>query len=157
MKPKIYIETSVISYLPARSSRDVIVIANQQLTREWWRYRRGDFEAFVSDLVQLEAAGGNPEAAEKRLRAMEGIPELTVSPEIIEFGEKLVRDGALPTKAGSDALHIAVAAINGLDYLLTWNFKHIANASIRRKVEKICRAEGYEHPTICSPQELMEE
>lgn len=136
MKPKNYIETSIISYLTSRPSRDVIVIANQQITDEWWRFRRGDFELFISELVQLEAEGGDPEAAKKRMAAIQGIPVLTLSAETMEFSESLLKSASLPQKASADALHIASAAINGLDYLLTWNFKYIANAAIRVKVEK---------------------
>lgn len=156
MKPKVYIETSVISYLSARPSRDVIVIANQQITGEWWQTRRQDFDLYVSELVQFEASGGDPEAAKKRLESIKEVPVLTLTPTIIGFGEKLVQEGSLPEKASADALHIAIASMNGLDYLLTWNFKHIANAAIRYKVERICREEGYEPPIICTPQELME-
>ncbi len=157
MKPKIYIETSVISYLTARPSRDVIVIANQQITDEWWQTRRQDFDLYVSELVKLEASGGDPEAAKRRLDSIESIPILTLTPEIIGFGEKLVQEGSLPEKASADALHIATASMNGLDYLLTWNFKHIANATMRYKIERICRLTGYEPPIICTPQELLGE
>lgn len=88
---------------------------------------------------------------------IKGIPFLQLTPDIREFSKKLLENGVLPEKAAEDALHIAIAAINGVDYLLTWNFRHIANARIRHNVERICREAGYEPPVICTPQELMEE
>lgn len=157
MKSKIYLETSVISYLTARPNRDIIVAANQQVTNEWWQSRKESFDVFISPLVEKEAGGGDPEAAKKRLKVLKGIPLLTLSPEILIFSKQLLAEGSLPQKAAEDAMHIAVATVNGMDYLLTWNFKHIANASVRWKVEKICRENGYEPPVICTPQELMEE
>jgi predicted nucleic acid-binding protein len=157
MKPKIYLETSVISYLTSHPSRDLIVAANQQLTREWWQVRRQDFDLFISQLVIQEASSGDEDAAQRRLQAVVDIPLLELSEEAIAFAEKLVEEGPMPRKAVEDALHIAVATLNGMDYLLTWNFKHIANATMRYKIERMCRLAGYEPPIICTPQELSEE
>ena len=157
MKQKVYIETSVVSYLTARPSRDLITAANQQITNEWWRNRKESFDVFISPLVEEEAGGGDPEASKKRLKALKGIPLLTLSPEMLLFSKQLLAEGLLPPKAAEDAMHIAIATMNGIDCLLTWNFKHIANASVRRKVERICRENGYEPPIICTPQELMED
>ena len=157
MKPKVYLETSIISYLTSRPSRDLIIAANQQITQEWWQLRRDAFELFVSELVIQEASAGDKIAAGQRLQALEGIPELKLSEEIVVLAEKLVKDGSLPPNAVEDALHIAIATLNGIDYLLTWNFKHLANATMRYKIEGVCRLLGYEPPVICTPQELLEE
>ena len=157
MKPKAYLETSVISYLTSRPSRDLIVAANQQLTQEWWQVRRQNFDLFISQLVIQEASAGDKDAAQRRLQAVVDIPLLKLSEEVVAFAEKLVEEGPMPQKAVEDALHIAVATLNGMDYLLTWNFKHIANATMRYKIERICRLAGYEPPIICTPQELLEE
>lgn len=157
MKPKIYLETSVISYLTSRPSRDLIVAANQQITQEWWQVRRAGFEMYVSQLVIQEASAGDPDAAQQRLKVLEEMPLLELNEEALSFAEKLVQDGPLPQHAVEDALHIAVATLNGMDYLLTWNFKHLANATVRYKIEQVCRQLGYEPPIICTPQELLEE
>lgn len=157
MKPKIYLETSVVSYLTSRPSRDLIVAANQQITQEWWQVRRIGFELYVSQLVIQEAGAGDPNAAQQRLAIIAEMPLLELDEEALFFAERLVQDGPLPQQAVEDALHIAVATLNGIDYLLTWNFKHLANATIRYKIEQICRQLGYEPPIICTPQELMEE
>jgi predicted nucleic acid-binding protein len=157
MKPKVYLETSVISYLTSRPSRDLIVAANQQITQEWWQIRRAGFDLYISQLVIQEASAGDETMAEQRLQVIEDIPLLELSEEAVTFAERLVKDGPLPQKAVEDALHIAVATLNGMDYLLTWNFRHIANATMRYKIERVCRSEGYEPPVICTPQELLEE
>jgi predicted nucleic acid-binding protein len=157
MKPKVYLETSMVSYLTSRPSRDLIVAANQQITQEWWQIRRAGFDLYISQLVIQEVSAGDEAMAEQRLQAIEGIPLLELSEEAVTFAERLVEDGPLPQQAVEDALHIAVATLNGMDYLLTWNFRHIANATMRYKIERVCRSEGYEPPVICTPQELLEE
>ncbi len=153
MKPKVYIETSIPSYLTAWRSRDLIVAANQEITKEWWDSRE-QFDLYISALVIQEAGAGNPEAAQKRLEQLDDIPELNITEEVERFAEVLIQKAPLPEKARIDALHIAVAALSGMDYLLTWNCTHIANAILRPKLEAICREFGYEPPTICTPQEL---
>ena len=157
MKPKIYIETSIISYLTARPCNDIRVVANQNTTIEWWETRRSGFELFISEFVITEASLGNPEAAKKRLGVIAKLPELLVTNEVKVLAKTLISEGAIPIKAEVDAYHIAVAAVNGIEYLLTWNCTHIANAIMRTKIEKICRHKGVEPPIICTPQELMEE
>lgn len=157
MKPKVYLETSIVSYLTSRPSRDLIVAANQQITQEWWQQRRSAFNLYVSELVIQETSAGDTTAAQQRLRALKDIPLVELSPEAVSFAEKLIKEGPVPQKAVEDALHIAVATLNGMDYMLTWNFKHLANATLRHKVEDICRQVGYEPPIICTPPELMEE
>lgn len=156
MKPRVYVETSVISYLTAWSSRDLIIAANQQITQEWWKSKREKFDLYVSQLVIQEAERGDERAAKDRLDAIANIPPLELNDEALQLGEILIDKNALPKKAAEDALHIAIATVNGMDYLLTWNFKHIANATMRGRVEQVCRDEGYDPAIICSPQELQE-
>jgi hypothetical protein len=155
MKSKVYLETTVVSYLTAEPTRDVVQAAHQQLTREWWD-RRGRFDLFVSQTVITEAGGGNAEAASRRLAALEGIPSLAVTVEAADLAARFVRAQAMPEKAAIDALHVAIAVVNGMDYVLTWNCTHIANAAIRDKIERACREAGFEPPIICTPEELME-
>jgi predicted nucleic acid-binding protein len=156
MKPKVYIETSVISYLTARPSRDILVAANQQVTQEWWQDRRQQFEIYVSQLVEQEVSSGYVEAVSKRQQVLLGCSFLDITPPAVKLAEKLIEQNAIPRQAAGDALHIAVATASGMDYLLTWNFKHIANAARRASVELVCRLNDFEPPVICSPMELME-
>lgn len=156
MKPKVYIETSIPSYLTARPSNDIRVVANQNITIEWWETRRFSFELFISEFVIAEASLGNPESAKKRLEAIAALSELSTTNEVRVLAKALISEGPIPTKAEVDAFHIAVAAVNGIEYLLTWNCTHIANAIMRPKIEEICRQQGVEPSIICTPQELME-
>ena len=155
MKSKVYVETTVVSYLSALPSRDIVLAAHQQLTREWWEHR-DRFDLFVSGPVLTEAARGDADAAARRMTALDGIPVRPVSAEASEFAERLLNTTIIPAKAAVDALHVAVAVINGMDYLLTWNCTHIANAAIRGRIEEACRAAGLQAPIICTPEELTE-
>lgn len=157
MKPRLYIETSIVSYLTAQPSRDIVTAARQQITREWWEKRRSLFDLCVSEFVLKEVASGDPSAAALRLNALSGIPELQLASDVPELAEELMRRGQLPPNAAVDALHIATAVSSGLDYLLTWNFKNLANAAIRARVEVVCRDLGYEPCIICTPEELLED
>lgn len=156
MKSKVYIETTIISYLAARPSRDLIVAANQQITQDWWQVQRPQFDLFISEVVVREVGGGDENAARQRLDAIEGIPLLTLNSDAVTLAEKLVRALPIPQVAVTDAVHIAIAATNAMDYLLTWNCKHLANATLRNKIEDVSRECGYEPPVICTPLELME-
>ena len=155
MKPSVYLETSVISYLTARPSRDLIVAAHQQITHEWWEDRRSEYALYVSQFVIQEAANGNAEAAKKRLEIIRDLPILTAAAEVFDLAGLLTTHGPLPKTSDLDALHLAVASVSGMDFLVTWNNKHIANANMRPKIAAICRASGFEPPTICNPEELM--
>lgn len=155
-KPKVYVETSIPSYLTARQGDDIRANANQDTTLEWWKIRRPHFDLFVSEFVIAEASRGDPNAAQRRLAAIDGIPELEATQEVRLLGQALISEGPIPPRAELDAYHIAVAAVNGMDYLLTWNCTHIANAVMRAGIESTCRKHGYEPPVICTPQELME-
>jgi predicted nucleic acid-binding protein len=153
MGPSVYIETSIVSFLTARASRDVVQAARQRLTQDWWA-KRSKFDLFISNLVLSEVAAGDSKASERRLLALDGIPELTVTSRAIQIAEALIRGGALPPRAAVDAFHIAIAAAHEIDYLLTWNCKHIANATMRGTIEDICRDQGVEPPAICTPEQL---
>ncbi len=156
MPGTVYVETSVVSYLTARPSGNIVIAAHQQVTRDWWDTRRRNFTLYTSQLVLQEAAGGNPEMAEDRLRLLEDLPALDISDEASTLARALVSAGAPPATAPEDALHIAIAVVNGLEYLLTWNCRHIANAAMRKTIERVCRAEGYEPTILCTPEELLD-
>ena len=156
MKATVYVETSVISYLTARPSRDVIVAGRQALTAEWWDICRERLDLYVSALVVTEAEDGDPMAVDRRLAAIEGVPALTVGEEALSLSRQLTEDGPMPREYPEDALHIALCALNGIDYLVTWNCTHLANATLRRQVERFLDKTGYVCPVICTPEELME-
>jgi predicted nucleic acid-binding protein len=157
MKQKVYIETSIVSYLTNRRSRDVVIAAHQELTLQWWEQRASVFTVVVSELVLEEAGRGDPAASTERLSAIQDLPILAVSNEAVSLAGQLVGSGPIPDSAAADALHIAIAAVNGVDYLLTWNCKHLANAMHRSRIEAMVEKSGYMSPTICTPEELMED
>jgi predicted nucleic acid-binding protein len=156
MTERVYIETTFVSYLTARPSRDLIVAGHQQITHDWWDSRRGDFELCVSQLVLQEAGDGDPQAAQERLDMLTTMTVLEIKEEAVELAEELVQAGAVPEKVGNDALHIAVAAIHRVPYLLTWNCRHMANATMRAQIENVCARKGFKAPIICTPEEMME-
>lgn len=155
MPPKVYLETSVVSYLTARPARDVIVLAHQQLTRDWWETRRASFELFSSHIVTAEAEKGDPKFARARLEILSLTRRLSASNEAEQLVPILLRATGLPMKALADMSHIALATVHGMQFLLTWNCKHIANAQILPGIVRTCREYGYEPPVICTPEELM--
>jgi predicted nucleic acid-binding protein len=156
VKPKVYIETSVVSYLTARPSRDLVRAAHQQVTRDWWE-TRGSFDLFTSQFVHDEATAGDEGAAASRFDALQVAVLLEITDDAILLAERLVAGGGLPPSARVDALHVAIAAVHGIDFLLTWNCRHLANASLRGRIEDLCRAAGFEPPLICTPLELPRE
>ena len=149
----VYIETTIVSYLTARPSRDVVLAAHQTLTRDWWRGRSA-YQLRISQLVLDEASDGDQLLRARRLRALRGIPVLSLTNSATRLAKELVRQGALPEKATVDAFHIGVAAAHEVTYLLTWNCKHLANATMRGTIEAVCRSEGLRPPIICTPEEL---
>ncbi len=155
IKQAVYLETSVIAYATSRPSRDLVLAGRQQITREWFALRAQAYELFVSQLVVSEASSGDEEAARERIAFVRGIPRLGITDAARELAAELVQSRAVPRKAAEDALHIAVAGVHGVEYLLTWNCTHIANATMRQTIEGVCRGAGYEPPTICTPEELM--
>ena len=157
MKPRLYLETTIISYLTARPSRDMVTSAHQQITREWWAQRRRYFDLVTSELVIQEAAAGDPDAAQTRLELLRDIPIVqTETQAVSRLASHLLKRCALPRKAAQDAVHIAVAVTSGVAYLLTWNCKHIANAVMRSKIDEACAELGYAATVISTPLELME-
>ena len=155
MNPKIYVETSVISYLTARMSGDLVVAARQKVTQDWWDSAQKRFELFVSALVIDEISAGDTGAANARLNLVKNIPLLSAKEDIDRLVQTFIEKGPIPAKATEDAVHIAYATVHGMDYLVTWNFKHIANAEIRRAIAAITEKAGYFCPVICTPEELM--
>jgi hypothetical protein len=156
MQPRVYLETTIISYLVALSSRDLIIAAHQQVTQEWWASRRAEFDLCVSPLVIQEASAGDKDAAARRLGILTSIPILETTDQVSGLAQAIVASGAMPPKAIADALHVAYAAVHQIEYLLTWNLAHLANAAMRSTIEEACRSKGYEPPIICTPEELLE-
>lgn len=152
----VYIETTSVSYLTARPSRDVVFAAHQQITHEWRDTRRESYELCVSQLVLGEAGAGDPEAAQVRLAVLQSMTLLETMAAALDLAKALLRAGALPAKAADDALHIAIAATQGIPYLLTWNCRHMANATMRPLIESVCVSNGFKAPIICTPEELLE-
>ena len=157
MRPTVYLETTIPSYLTSRPSRDLITAGHQQITRDWWEKRRDAFRLYISQLVVDEARAGDPDAARERSRVVQDVPLLDITPEVEELTSRILVSGAIPRKAATDAAHIALAAVHGMDFLLTWNCVHIANAVIAKAVAKICRQQGWDCPVICTPEELLGE
>jgi hypothetical protein len=153
----IYIETSIPSYLTGRPSRDLRTAAWQQITVQWWEEAREHYELFTSELVISEASEGRPEAAQRRLDSLRSVTELVVDPEMESLAAKLIAEGGFPAPAEVDALHVAIAAVQGIDLFLTWNCRHINNAETKPIVRSICAIAGYTCPEICTPQELLPE
>lgn len=154
-KPRLYLETTIPSYLTAWPSRDPEIAADQQTTKDWWQSRRQEFELFISEFVWTECAGGDAAAAKERLTALEEVPWLDDLPEIDELAAEFMSSGAMPERAATDALHIAFSAVHEMDYLLTWNCKHIFNGEIIKVVRRICHMRGYPFPDILTPKQLM--
>ncbi len=156
MKRKIYLETSVISYLTAKPSKTILGAAHQQITLAWWESRE-QYKLFVSEPVLRECAAGDPVAAQKRLAAVAEIPLILIDEHAVGIAAELVQNGIVPAKAAEDALHIAIATLYGVDYLLTWNCRHIANPELQRKIAAFLEEKGLFLPFICTPEELLGE
>lgn len=156
MKAKVYVETTVISYLTARPSRDIVIAGHQQVTHDWWGTCHEQFDIVASQLVLQEVAAGDQKAAQERLDLLDKMTLLEVTEDALALAQELVNEGALPRRAAEDALHIAVAVTNGVEYLVTWNYRHLANATMRTRIEAVCRSAGYEPAIICTPEELLE-
>jgi len=153
----VYIETSIPSYLTARPSPDVRAEAWRQITTQWWDLEKPKYDLFTSELVLAEASCGDPEAAQRRIRSLDGVPELALTDDAKTLASDLISGGGVPVSAQADALHIAMASVHGIDYLLTWNSRHIDNAARKPVVRSICTAAGYSCPEICTPMELLSE
>lgn len=155
MKPRVYVETSVLSYLTGLPSRDLVVAAHQQLTHTWWT-QRARFALCVSEAVLAEARQGDPSAASRRLAVADGLEVVGATPAAELLTTALLRAAALPAKAAIDAAHVALATVHGLEFLVTWNCTHIANAAMRPRIDDVCRRSGFKPPIICTREELLQ-
>jgi hypothetical protein len=155
MSETVYIETSILGYLTARPSRDIVVSANIQVTREWWDTRRSDFQLYSSQAVVKETSQGDAAISSQRLEIIRNLALLDLNQSVLDLAEQFLGRSNLPAKADVDAVHIAAATVHGMDYLLTWNCKHIANAQIQGKLAEISLDFGYELPILCTPYELL--
>ena len=155
MNETVYIETSIFGYLTARSTRDLILAANIEITRDWWQSRRNDFVLYASEAVLEEVAQGDAAIAAQRLELLHDFPLLELNQAVQGLAAQFLTRSNLPPKAKVDAIHIAAATVHGIDYLLTWNCKHIANAQIQGKLAEISLDFGYVLPVLCTPNELM--
>ena len=155
MRRRVYLETTIVSYLTARPMRTVVGAAHQQITLDWWEGRRHAFDLVVSEAVIREAERGDPDAAKRRLAALRGIPRLALTGEALRLAEGFMGRGLLPRKAAEDGLHIAVATVHKVDYLLTWNCAHIANPELQAKLAEYLVEREFFLPFICTPEELL--
>ena len=155
MKKRVYIETTVVSYFAARPSRDIMVAAHQAVTRELWPQFSAKYEPYISALVLEESGRGDPEQSRERLAAIEPFPMLDINDEVRSLADQLIANRGIPAECPEDALHISVAAVNGMDAILTWNIGHLNNPFSRKTIRKVIEGEGYECPEVCSPEELF--
>jgi hypothetical protein len=155
MKPKVYIETTVLSYIAARLSTDPLTAERQAITRLWWKTERLRYELCASDIVVAECQRGDDTQAQERLALVRETSLLPENKIILELTKKLLAPNGMPVSAAADAAHVATATVHECDYLLTWNLRHIANATIRRNLERIIESNGYRRTTICTPEEFF--
>jgi hypothetical protein len=155
MSETVYIETSILGYLTARSTKNLILAANMEITKDWWEFRRNAFILYTSEAVLDEVAQGDSEIAAQRLKILHNFPLLELNQAVQGLAVQFLTQSNLPPKAKVDAIHIAAATVHGMDYLLTWNCKHIANAQIQGKLAEISLDFGYVLPVLCTPNELM--
>ena len=155
MSETVYIETSILGYLTARPSRNIVVAANIEITREWWETRRNYFQLYLSQAVIKETSQGDAAIATQRLEIVRNLVLIDLNQSVLYLAEQFLERSSLPARADVDAVHIAAATVHGMDYLLTWNCKHIANAQIQRKLAEISLDLGYELPILCTPYELL--
>ena len=156
-RPVVYLETTVVSYLTARPSRLVVIAGHQQSTQEWWDNRKQDFRIVASQLVLQEASRGDVQAVQQRLDILKEVELLEITPDATTLARALIGNGVIPDTSLEDALHVAIAVVNGCKYLVTWNFRHLAGANVRARIEAFCRDEGYEPVIICTPEQLLED
>ena len=155
MNPRLYLETTIPSYLVARPSKDLRLAADQQTTQEWWETRRHEYDLFISEAVLDEAAGGDPGFAAQRMETLRGLTRLPATMAADALVARLLNERIIPAITAPDAVHLALAAAHGMDFLLTWNCTHIHNPHLERRIEAACRACGFVCPVICTPAELL--
>ncbi len=154
MSSKVYVETTVISYLTAWPSKDELIKQDQAATKSWWVSCREDYELYVSEMVLDEAKRGDPQAAAERLEVLKSLPILRRTQSARKLARQFVKEGAIPETERADAMHVAIAATSGMDYLVTWNLRHIKNSVKRIEIEKTCRKAGFKVPVILTPREM---
>ncbi len=154
-KKTVYIETSVVSYLTARPTADLLAAAWQKVTLDWWETQRSRFDLYTSEVTVQEASRGDREARARRLAVLSDVPLLPITEAVGSLATAFVRGAAFPAKAANDALHVAIAAVHGVDYLLTWNYRHLDNAETKPAIRDTCARHGHAGPEICTPRELM--
>ncbi|AFZ51870.1 type II toxin-antitoxin system VapC family toxin [Dactylococcopsis salina] len=155
MSESVYIETSILGHLTARPTDNLILAANMKVTQDWWNEHRHSFTLYASEIVADEATKGDATIAAKRLELLQPLMFLQLTEEAFELSQAFLKQSNLPEKALIDSLHMALATIYGLNYLLTWNCKHMANAQLQRKLSEISWKLGYVLPVICTPYELI--
>ena len=152
---RIYIESTILSYVVARPARDLLQAARQQLTRDWWDLKREHHELFTSQVVLDEITDGEAEMARQRLKLLRGVPLLELNAAANDLGREVLRSGLLPASADGDAAHIALATVHEMDILLTWNCRHIANVAIQQRLRRLVEQSGYTLPSLATPEEFM--
>ena len=157
IKSTVYIEATVVSYLTARPSNDALKLSRQQATRQLWNEYSNNFEFIVSDLVMTEIARGDAKKAQRRLNAVVNLRSLQTSSVSYRLAQELIDAGAVPHHSQIDAQHIAIATVHNLDYLVSWNYKHIVNENKQQHISRVCRAAGFQPTNICTPIDLIEE
>ncbi len=150
MKPSVYMETSVINYLAAQVSRDLVVAAHQQITAEWWKRALPEFTVFVPTVVMEEIGRGDPQVAKRRAEAVSAFDVLEVTPEVRTLADRYFTPIDLPERARADAYHLALAAWHGMDYLVTWNCTHIASGKVKLIVQRVNASQSIASPVIVS-------
>jgi len=154
---RIYIESTIPSYVAARPAHDLLQAARQQMTKDWWHLKCGQHELFTSQVTLDEIADGERAMAQRRLEIMAAVPVLDLTPDAATLTLRILASGLLPATADSDAAHIALATVHKMDILLTWNCRHIANGAIQVRLRRVVQSLGYELPAICTPDELIGE
>jgi hypothetical protein len=151
---KVYLETTVVSYLTSRPNRDIVIAAYQEITRQWWADERQYFDLFISELVVREASQGDPDAAKDRLDVLKEIAMLGRSDDVDRLAKHLLNSKCFPTKAEDDAVHIAFAAAWHIPLMITWNMRHLLNPVMQPRIQAACQSLGFQAPVICSPDSL---
>ena len=152
----VYLETTVIGHIAGRLHADAVILGRQTITRRWWQTAAHRYRLLASNLVMAECGAGDTEAGHERLALLTNLDLLDIDEESEQLANALLASHAVPHTEPRDATHIAVTAVNGIDYLATWNFKHIMNPATQHLIDAVCREIGYEPPTICTPEQLLE-
>jgi hypothetical protein len=155
-KPKVYLESSVISFYANRRSKDLVVAAYQEISADWWENELHKYQPYVSQFVLEEISRGDSRAAQNRMDAIKTFPLLELPEEVFDLAQRYLKEIQIPRKAQLDAFHISAAVVNGMGYILSWNFHHIANVFVKQKIQRINESLGVETPIICTPEELIE-